>query len=102
MDRRLSYKKQDGTRELGAEGPVNKVVPQKNVVSVLDMPAQIPSAYRKEDGIAHSKEHYQEIGGIPTLFSTQMHIFAEDVLLRLGNEYKEFVQRKHALRVLKY
>lgn len=266
MDRRLSYKKQDGTRELGAEGPVNKVVPQQSIVPVPDMSAQIPSAYRKEDGmlsyslicvisggtkrertflyelerkhtfktvdvifvsteegaggltpkmmlsafegicqngivkamgrcfkldsvdviymftdvdhyedelkdimksrenetpiwivsnpdfeiwlyycyrnnpeedlkevlkecpsqrssklktvngrfnngggldtrkafelledgIAHSKEHYQEIGGIPTLFSTQMHIFAEDVLLRLGNEYKEFVQRKHA------
>lgn len=53
-----------------------------------------------EDGIVHSKEHYQEVDGIPALFSTQMHVFAEDVLLRLGNEYKEFVQRKHEFREL--
>lgn len=50
------------------------------------------------EGIAHSKEHYQEIDGIPAIFSTQMHVFAEDVLLRLGNEYKEFVQRKHEFK----
>lgn len=54
-----------------------------------------------EDGIAHSKEHYQECDGIPSLFCTQMHIFAEDVLLRLGNEYKEFVQRRQELRRLR-
>lgn len=46
-----------------------------------------------EDGIEHSKEHYEEDDGIPALFSTQMHVFAEDVLLRLGNEYKELLQR---------
>lgn len=51
-----------------------------------------------EDGIAHSKEHYREVDGIPALFSTQMHVFAEDVLLRLGNEYKEFVQRKQEFK----
>lgn len=47
-----------------------------------------------EDGIAHSKQYYHETDGIPDILSTQMHVFAEDVLLRLGNEYKEFVQRK--------
>lgn len=51
-----------------------------------------------EDGIAHSKEHYQETDGIPNLFSTQMHIFAEDVLIRLGDEYKEFVRKKQEFR----
>lgn len=51
-----------------------------------------------EDGIAHSKKHYQESGGIPKLLSTQMHLFAEEVLLRLGEEYKEFIQKKQAFR----
>lgn len=51
-----------------------------------------------EDGIAHSKEHYQETDGIPNLLSTQMHVFAEDVLLRLGDEYQEFVRKKQEFR----
>ena len=37
--------------------------------------------------------------GIPNLLSTQMHVFAEDVLIRLGNEYKEFVQKKTGVQV---
>lgn len=53
-----------------------------------------------EEGIAHSKEHYQETNGIPNILSTQMHIFAEDVLLRLGDEYKSFMQKKHEFREL--
>ena len=53
---------------------------------------------RLEDGIAHSKEHYQETDSIPSLLSTQMHVFAEDVLMRLGNEYREFVQKKQDFR----
>lgn len=51
-----------------------------------------------EDGIAHSKEHYEETDGIPKLLSTQMHVFSEDVLLRLGNEYREFVRKKQEFR----
>lgn len=54
---------------------------------------------RLEDGIVHSKKHYQEMDGIPNLLSTQMHVFAEDVLIRLGNEYKEFVQKKLEFRL---
>ena len=46
------------------------------------------------EGIAHSKEHYQETEGIPNILSTQMHIFAEDVLLRLGEEYEMFLRKK--------
>ncbi|MEE3416109.1 MAG: RloB domain-containing protein [Prevotella sp.] len=53
---------------------------------------------RLEEGIVHSKEHYNETNGIPNLLSTQMHIFAEDVLIRLGNEYREFVQKKQEFR----
>lgn len=53
-----------------------------------------------EEGIAHSKEHYQETNGIPNILSTQMHIFAEDVLLRLGDEYKSFMQKKLKFREL--
>lgn len=49
------------------------------------------------EGIAHSKEHYQETEGIPDLLSTQMHVFAEDVLLRLGEEYEKFLQKKREL-----
>lgn len=51
-----------------------------------------------EEGISHSKEHYHETEGIPNLLSTQMHIFAEDVLLKLGDEYKNFVQRNQEFR----
>ena len=54
-----------------------------------------------EEGIAHSKEHYQETNGIPNILSTQMHIFAEDVLLRLGDEYKSFLQKKLEFRELR-
>ena len=46
------------------------------------------------EGIAHSKKHYQETEGIPNILSTQMHIFAEDVLLSLGEEYEMFLQKK--------
>ncbi|WP_165157822.1 RloB domain-containing protein [Parabacteroides sp. ZJ-118] len=51
-----------------------------------------------KEGIAHSIEHYQETNGIPNILSTQMHIFAKDVLLRLGDEYKSFVQKKQEFR----
>lgn len=53
---------------------------------------------RLKDGISHSKEHYNETYGIPDLLSTQMHLFAEDVLIRLGNEYKDFVKKKEEFR----
>lgn len=46
------------------------------------------------DGISHSKCHYMENEGIPTLLSTQMHIFAEDVLLKLDDEYHLWIQKK--------
>lgn len=45
-------------------------------------------------GIIHSKEHYSENNGIPSLLSTQMHLFAEDVLLRLGDEYNQWILNK--------
>jgi hypothetical protein len=44
-------------------------------------------------GIANSKANYAEdANGIPTLLSTQMHRFAEDVILFLGEEYAQWQQ----------
>lgn len=51
-----------------------------------------------EEGIAHSIEHYLETNGIPNILSTQMHVFAKDVMLSLGDEYKYFVQKKQEIR----
>lgn len=50
------------------------------------------------EGISHSRAHYREKDGIPLLLSTQMHFFAEDVLLRLGDEYRVFMEQKQAFR----
>lgn len=44
--------------------------------------------------IANSKANYQERGPIPTLFSTQMHILAEDLLDSMGEEFDQMVERK--------
>lgn len=46
------------------------------------------------EGIVHSRSHYKETEGIPDILSTQMHVFAEDVLLRLGEEYEMFLKKK--------
>lgn len=55
-----------------------------------------------EDGIAHSKEHFKiDVNGIPCLFCTQMHVFAEDVLLKLGKEYTEWKKKKESYRNFK-
>ncbi len=43
-----------------------------------------------ETGIKNSKANYAENKGIPTLLSSQMHQFASDVLLKLGDEYKQW------------
>ena len=51
-----------------------------------------------EEGIAHSKEHYNKVDAMPTLLSTQMHVFAEDVLVRLGTEYQDFLKSKQEFR----
>lgn len=42
-----------------------------------------------DDGIVHSKLNFRvKENGIPELLSTQMHLFAEEVLVRLDNEYR--------------
>ena len=51
-----------------------------------------------KNGIIHSKEHYEESQGIPNLLSTQMHIFAEDVLIKLGNEFDSFLEKNQKFR----
>ena len=45
-----------------------------------------------KDGIIHSEQHYQETDGIPDVLSTQMHLFAKDVLIQLGDDYNAFVR----------
>ena len=50
MDRKLSYKKLPGSLELGVEKPEKTVALHQSVVS-MPMTPQIPSAYRKEDGM---------------------------------------------------
>lgn len=44
--------------------------------------------------IANSKANYKEYNGLPDVYSTQMHILAEDILNRLGNEFDEMLQRR--------
>ena len=50
MDRKLSYKKLPGSLELGVEKPEKTVALHQSVVP-MPMTPQIPSAYRKEDGM---------------------------------------------------
>lgn len=44
--------------------------------------------------IANSKANYKEYNGLPDVYSTQMHILAEDILNTLGNEFDEMLQRR--------
>ena len=44
--------------------------------------------------IANSKANYKEYKGLPDVYSTQMHILAEDILNTLGNEFDEMLQRR--------
>lgn len=51
-----------------------------------------------EDGIRNSRRHYSEHEGFPALLSTQMHVFAEDILRVLGDEYFFFLNRTRLFR----
>ena len=44
--------------------------------------------------IANSKANYKEYNGLPDVYSTQMHILAEDIFNTLGNEFDEMLQRR--------
>ena len=44
--------------------------------------------------IANSQANYKEYNGLPDVYSTQMHILAEDILNTLGNEFDEMLQRR--------
>ena len=50
------------------------------------------------DGISNSREHYVEQENFPIVLSTQMHIFAEKVLLLLDKEYHSWLQQKEEIR----
>jgi len=46
--------------------------------------------------IDSSKANYQEERGLPGLFSTQMHVLAEDILDTMGDEFDKMLDRKAA------
>lgn len=49
------------------------------------------------DGIVNSGQNYREDGnGIPELFSTQMHLFASDMINALGEDYDKWKREKQA------
>ncbi len=54
------------------------------------------------EGIENSKLHFQlDVSGIPVLFATQMHEFAQYLIDKMNEneeEYAEFVKRREVLR----
>lgn len=46
--------------------------------------------------IDNSKANYKEESGLPSLFSTQMHYLAEDILETMGDEFDRMLERKAA------
>ncbi len=50
---------------------------------------------KMKDGISNSRAHYKETDGIPDLLSTQMYIFAEEVIEKLGDEYDTYLKIKN-------
>lgn len=46
--------------------------------------------------IENSKANYKEVKGLPELFSTQMHVLAEDILGIMGDEFDKMIERKIA------
>ncbi len=53
---------------------------------------------RMPEAISNAAAHYAEDKyGVPTLFATQMHHFATDVLNVIGNEYRTWLERKQEL-----
>lgn len=51
--------------------------------------------------IDNSKANYQEERGLPSLFSTQMHVLAEDILDTMGDEFDKMLERKAAFNKTK-
>ncbi len=46
--------------------------------------------------IANSKANYKEEEALPSLFSTQMYVLAEDILSTMGDEFDQMIERKAA------
>lgn len=44
--------------------------------------------------VVNSKANYQETAGLPSLFSTQMYMLAEDILNTMGDEFDKMLDRK--------
>ena len=51
---------------------------------------------RIRTAIGNSKANYKEESGLPSLFSTQMHYLAEDILETMGDEFDRMLERKVA------
>ena len=51
--------------------------------------------------ILNSLDNYREDEyGIPTLFATQMHLFAQNVIQVIGDEYKQWIEKKQLMTQL--
>ena len=46
--------------------------------------------------ITNSRSNYMEDRGVSSLFSTQMHLLAEDILSTMGDEFDQMIERKAA------
>ena len=49
--------------------------------------------------VGNSKANYREENNLPVLFSTMMHMLAEDMLDTMGNEYDEMLERRAAYNI---
>ena len=75
-------------RSLWLKGYLPKII--KGGVKTTKVIAQMRTA------IANSKANYKEVKGLPELFSTQMHVLAEDILDTMGGEFDKMIERKAA------
>ena len=95
--------------------------PATDLVSVANLPqSEMSSALKTKNGelksggidprkafeqmptaILNSLDNYREDEyGIPTLFATQMHLFAQNVIQVIGDEYKQWIEKKQLITQL--
>ncbi len=64
---------------------------------IIDGGIQTTKAIKQiRTAIDNSKSNYKEERGLPGLFSTQMHILAEDILVTMGDEFDMMLERRAA------
>ncbi len=47
-----------------------------------------------ETASENSKNNYKEANGLPAIYSTQMHILADEILCHLGDDFNDMLERK--------